>query len=780
MVLVVLTSGVATGVAVLISAKSAVERQTERELVVAKSVFDQLVAQRFTQLSDSVTVLAADFGFRQAAATGDEPTIASVLENHSVRVGADLSVLIDLDGNLLARSGEAPGLGSGPDWRELVTQLRRDDFIQSVSAIDERPYQLVAVPVMAPEKISWLMMGFAIDDELVSELKAITGLDLTFFGPSNAGYPVAATTLDAAHGNQLQSAVERLANVGNTQLQSLALAEEDFLALVEVFGADPARLLAVLQLSLTEAFAPYERLKLQLLSIFAAILTVAVAIGVRVARGLTGPIERLSEAARRIGEGDYAVHFDVEGQDEVGRLGRTLTFMRTEIAERERRIVYQSHHDELTGLANRYLAADRLGQSIARARRDGDECCVALLDLNRFKAINDSLGHPVGDQVLRKLAFRLESTIRSGDTTARLGGDDFLIVFDSLDPEACARLLRRDILPVLSQPVEVGDMHVQMSVSVGVAAFPRHGKDADELIRRAEIAMYEAKGSQEVLKLYEAGSDEGHLRQLAIVADLPRALENGELRVHYQPQAAMRDGAELHAEALARWVHPKFGNVSPEEFIGVLERSGNIGQLTAWLLDTVGAQAARWREAGFDVQVSVNLSALDVMSPELTGLVGRCLTRHNLRPSNLALEVTESAIMSDPVHAIARLGELRATGHRIAIDDFGTGYSSLGQLRQLPVDELKIDKSFVMHLSEGSEDALIVRSTIDLAHALGLEVVAEGVETEQAWDFLDALDCERVQGYYLSKPLTAEQYTRRLERCNDTMEDDESNAVARI
>ncbi|MGE0858594.1 MAG: putative bifunctional diguanylate cyclase/phosphodiesterase [Gammaproteobacteria bacterium] len=733
-------------VAVLVATRANVRSESTASLSVAQGVFERLYEARFRQLSASVEVLASDFGFKRAMATADMPTMRSVLENHGARAGAQLAVIVGSDGRMASSDGRHPSLERDPAWQAMVSGLRRSDYALATLVLDGAAFQVVAVPVLAPEPIGWLLMGFDVGAALARELQRLTGLEVSFL---TRGRPP--TLLGSTLAPSAAAALARLdpAALG----PEVRLAEEDFLT--RALALDEVS--AVLQQSLTAALAPYRRLAWELAGCFAVVFALALVAGASLARSLTRPVRALADAAARIGEGDYRVTVAVAGEDEIGQLADTLNRMQLEIAEREHRLVHQAHHDDLTGLPNRWLAQDRLTGAIHRAERSGRAFTLVLLDLARFKQINDSLGHHVGDVVLKEIARRLVARARRSDTVARLGGDDFLLLLEATDAVQ-ARVILGVLRDSLTQAIDLDGMHVALDFRAGLVSFPEHGADASALMRRAEIAMYDAREAHDWLVSYKSGRDDGHLRQLAIVATLPGALARDELSLVYQPKADLATGGLHQAEALVRWIHPEFGYLPPDEFITVIEQSGNISLLTDWIINRAARQCQDWLRAGLDVRVSINLSALDLADDELPAKLERALAAHDLAPRQLGLEVTESAVMRDPGTALAVLARLRAAGFGLAIDDFGTGYSSLAQLKRMPVEELKIDKSFVLHLTEDAEDAVIVKSTIDLAHTLGLKVVAEGVENQAAWHTLRHFGCDLAQGYFIAKPLPPAEF----------------------
>jgi diguanylate cyclase (GGDEF)-like protein len=377
---------------------------------------------------------------------------------------------------------------------------------------------------------------------------------------------------------------------------------------------------------------------------------------------------------------------------------------------------------------------------------------VVLIDLDRFKEINDTLGHHMGDEVLRDVGGRLAGAMPEGATAARLGGDEFAVVLTGFDRDAAAEEATR-LLASLEAPFAVGGLHLDVTGTAGVAVSPGDGTDANTLLQRADVAMYDAKGRHAGVALYSPDRDEYSPGRLALVGELRNAIESRSLTLAYQPKATLSSGRITGVEALVRWPHAAHGMIPPDEFIPLAERTGLIRPLTQVVLEEALRQTARWNAVGLRLHMSVNISVRNLTDESLPDLVRDALSSTGVRPEQLILEVTENSIMSDPDGSIALLHRLRGVGVQLSIDDFGTGYSSLSYLKGLPVDEVKIDKSFVMTLPRDPKDATIVGSTIDLGHQLGFRVVAEGVETEAALRFLDGAACDVVQGYLLSRPL---------------------------
>ncbi len=424
---------------------------------------------------------------------------------------------------------------------------------------------------------------------------------------------------------------------------------------------------------------------------------------------------------------------------------------------------HQALHDPLTGLPNRVLFGERIGQAIRHARRNGTQLAVLLMDLDRFKEVNDSLGHPAGDQLLIEVTARIRSAIRDSDTFARLGGDEFGILLPELNDAAGVTPVLDRISAALEAPITVHTLPLAVEASIGIAMYPDNGAEAQVLIQRADVAMYEAKRESASACFFDQESHQYDTNRLTLVGELRRALEDDELILHYQPKAMLDDDASVHSvEALVRWQHPTRGLIFPDAFIPIAQETSLIGPLTLHVVEMALRQGRAWRDDGLDLTIAVNLSTRNLLDREFPRRLEGLLESAGMPASSLELEVTESSMLANPKRAKVVLGELSALGIRLSIDDFGTGYSSLCYLRELPVDEIKIDRSFVMRMGDQLDDVAIVRSTIDLGRNLGLDVVAEGVETQEIWDKLHELGCQTAQGYFLSRPVPAEALTEWL------------------
>ncbi len=427
----------------------------------------------------------------------------------------------------------------------------------------------------------------------------------------------------------------------------------------------------------------------------------------------------------------------------------TLEYVAT-AGRRTEQLEHQALHDSLTGLPNRTLLQQQLAEAIAQAGQTNRSVALLVMDLDRFKEVNDSLGHHYGDLLLQQTAQRLVNAVSTEDMVGRLGGDEFAVLLRAGTKES-ARVTAQNLAAVLSAPIQLESYSVEISASIGITICPEHGADAETLLRRGDVAMYFAKQSDVEHAIYDPEQDQNTPERLALVAELRKAIEEDELVLHYQPKLDLTLGQVVGLEALLRWPHARLGLVPPDQFIPLAEKTGLIRPRSLWVLNAAIKQRREWQGTNLAVPVAVNLSMRNLHDPQLPDLVEKLLATWGGQPDWLVLEITESTLMGDPDRALEVLARLCGMGLRIAIDDFGTGYSSLAYLRQLPVHELKIDRSFVRQMSEG--DAVLVRSTINLGHELGLTVVAEGVEDLATCERLGEFACDMIQGYLVSRPL---------------------------
>jgi diguanylate cyclase (GGDEF)-like protein/PAS domain S-box-containing protein len=470
-------------------------------------------------------------------------------------------------------------------------------------------------------------------------------------------------------------------------------------------------------------------------------------------RDIHGHLRTISVSGRPI--------FDEEGRFQGYRgTGRDIT----EQKRAEEQIRHLAQHDALTELPNRMLLHDRIGQAIAQAQRTRGVLALLFIDLDRFKTVNDSLGHPVGDRLLKTVAERLGACTRGSDTIARIGGDEFVVLLSGLDQPEDARYVAQKVLDALAEPVTVTGHELKVTPSIGICAYPHDGEDAETLMRNADTAMYHAKQmGRNNYQFFTQAMNDAAQERLLLENDLRHAVERGEFLVHFQPMLSVKTGAILGLEALVRWRHPTRGQVQPSEFVTAAEETGLIGPIGEWVLTRACTQVREWHNAGYpQLRVAVNCSAQQFQREGFVETVRRILRETGLPARCLELEITESVIIQHSQEVMGRFQALEDMGVRISIDDFGIGYSSLSYLKRIAVHQLKIDQSFVRDIHSDPDDAAIVSAIIAIAHSLGLEVVAEGVETAEQLAFLRSLGCDAAQGYYFSRPVPPEELAQLL------------------
>jgi len=751
--LVVLTQ-LGTIAAVLYTANREVGVRAERLLEGAAAITYQLAQGRGTRLRTAGAVLAGDAFFRGAIAAGDRAAMGAILEAQRRRAELDLAILLDPRGRVLAAS-ESLGL-----QRIGMPRLvgRADDGVRSRTVIraGNRAWEVVAVPVGDAEPIAWLAMGIVMDNAFAGRLGNLTGLDTTLLTRVGETHQVLGSSM---HRLDAAALLGDLASTGARDgiPMRITTGGVEHVALLVPLVPGYAEVEVLLSQPLDAVMAPFESLRLSVLALSSIALALALVGGVLLSRTISEPVQALARAARRIRDGDYGKPVEVRADGEVAELADALKAMQDGIAEREERITYHARFDALTGLPTRMSALDALEAAIGDARPLGAPVSVLLVDLDGFGEIGSSLGHDIGEALRCQAAERLRAGLDASHVLARLEGDQFLAILAGrslVQAEEAAE----DLLRLLGAGLSVRDVNVSVGARVGIAGFPLHGDDADQLLKRAAVASNEARDADTAVVVYQPGNEERNVRQLAILADLRRAVRHDELRLYLQPKVRLSDGRICGAEALVRWQHPVFGFLTPDQFIPLAEKSGNISLITNWALTAAVRECRLWLEDGLELPVAVNLSGRDLQNRDLPCFVLELLRDHDLPARNLVLEITEQALVRDFQRATLVLECLRDLGIQVSIDDFGTGYSSLAQIKHLPVDELKIDRSFVMELPGNGDDAAIVRASIDLAHNLGLEVLAEGVETRAALDWLRAQGCERAQGFLISRPMPAEQF----------------------
>jgi diguanylate cyclase (GGDEF)-like protein len=728
------------------SIKSNVRAQLQQELAIGDRVWWQLLDQNAQRLRFGADVVAKDFGFRTALGTGDVETLRSTLENQGGRINATVTAFLDTEFLLKATGFDMTSEDKfAPVLQRVASELGTGEPTYKIEQIDSKLYQFVMVPVKAPLTIGWVLMGFVLEQSQADEMFKLSGVKIALLSDSKH---VLLTSLEATTAEALKG----LGSSGDLELAGETLVVQESAPRPQGKG-----LRTYVLRSLDDVVAPYRKVQLALLFITVIGLALFALGSALLAQRVTVPLRSLAGAAEQFSRGDYSQALPaMRHRDEVGDLSRAFDHMRSSIQGQQHEIMQLAYWDRLTGLPNRTQFRDLIKQSIHASnagRGEQHPVTVIMLNLDRFKHVNDVLGYAFGDQLLKAVADRLSIHITPDiGTVARLGGDEFAVMVEDQDATAATPIAHR-IATAFEAPLKLEDQTVDLSAGIGLASWPLHAQDVDMLLSRAEIAMYVAKRKTTGIQIYDPALDSSSTQTLSLLTELRHAVDEGQLRLYLQPKLNLSDNTVVAAEALVRWQHPVRGLVPPMQFIPFAEQTGFVRQLTLWMFEEVAKELPRLRADGRPLRVAINLSTRDLLDQDFPAKLDAMMLKHNAPTSAFCLEITESAIMDDPQRAEATLNKLSDRGFKLSIDDFGTGYSSLAYLKRLPVNELKIDKSFVMGMENDESDAKIVRSTIDLAHNLGLSVVAEGVENQAILDKLVELQCDEAQGYFMSKPV---------------------------
>ncbi|RJG52264.1 EAL domain-containing protein [Sphingobium terrigena] len=706
--------------------ESYAENVIRREMNVGSALFDRISAMQLRQLGQGADVLASDFGFREAVGTGDAPTIESALHSLEGRFQLDHALFVGVDGTVV---GDIKDL-SRPEQDQLYDALDAGRT-QGVVRWGSDSHIAAAAPVRVPMLTGWVVFARNMGPADLNALAKLSSIDLH---PQLMPLPGAPHSAKAKDSN-----LREVMRDGELMLVQTRSVE----TLIET-----APEMLVLEYSLTKAMAGYAPILWALFGFGAVGAVMAVAGAFAASRRLTQPIVALEAAARKVSAGEHA-QVKVETRDEIGRLAQSFNRMVDAVEAREAQIAHMAFHDALTGLPNRAMLREQVALGLTRA--EGGNLMLFSIDIDNFKSINESLGHPIGDALLCEVGTRLAATCPSG-FVARLAGDEFAVKLRA--GGQTADQIGRAIVTALSEPFDIDGHRIIVSASVGIALSPQDGADATSLLKNAELALHraksEGKGSH---RFFESAMDAEAQARRALETDLHDALRNGELALHFQPLFGLSQNRVTAFEALLRWQHPTRGMVSPVNFIPLAEETGLIIPIGEWALHEACRIAATWPD---HIRVAVNISPIQFRSPNLTAVVLQALARSGIAPNRLELEITESLFIENVEATLSSLHSLRALGVRVALDDFGTGYSSLSYLRSFPFDKLKIDRSFIVDLLEHKGATAIIRAITTLADALGIETTAEGVEHSEQLDILRAEGCGQIQGYLFSRPIPAQ------------------------
>ncbi|MDX1572376.1 MAG: EAL domain-containing protein [Methylophaga sp.] len=742
LVLLVLLTTIAIQVTSWWSARNFNNQQINQQILNAIDILTEYSQAREELLITASRVLTADFGFKNAVATADKETLKSMLQNHGERINADLMMLSNLEGELIADSSE---LGAPKQFlNQLQISLQSTPNRAQLAVVNGKLYQLILQPVLAPRAIAYTLIGFEMDQQILEKLTNLTMMELSFLSNEQ----VLLTSIDtmASQDASIDSLAEHSVDwfiwsrpaFINTELRPLTP------------QYDPVTV--ILTADLRPVYEEYDSLALKIIGVASFIMVCAVLSGLFFADRIVRPISKLVGVAQRFSQGDYQQDIQTgKSSSEIKSLSNALRTMGQDIQIRENQITFQAEHDGLTGLLN----APKLRSILERALPEMGKSLQIAFYIDNFRQINDQLGPEFADNCLQIIARRLNKiNYPHKQFHARMDGIEFISVLQ-LDDSHRPNQLTDEILEYLERPLTHKDIELQLRFYCGITLYPEHGDDQQTILRRTRIAADYARSQHKRLHCYEPGQDEARLEQLSMVEALNAALklQSDELYLHFQPKVNIENHTVTAVETLIRWQRPGSGNVRPDIFIDLAEQAGLIVSLTRWVVKQTMQQLKSWHQAGLPLQAAINVSAEDICHPMFCQMMEQSTTLAGIAPQFCIIEITERDIMYDEAVGLLTLKSLKKMGFRIALDDYGIGQSTLVKLKDLPVDELKLDKAFIMTLDQSDKNQKIVRATINMAHSLGMKVVAEGVENAASLQLLKEMACDAVQGYHLAKPM---------------------------
>ena len=727
------------------------------DINVAENVFKQYLSAKESLLLTAAKVLTADFGFKQAIATQDADTISSVLNNHSRRINADLMMLIDLSGQLVSANTDLDHTSDEftPLMRELLKHAEQSNFI----IIDKTLYQVILLPVRAPRTVAYSLVGFKITDLVAKELKNLTTMDVSFIGQED---DVVETSLtDDLYGS---SVLDHF----NNKMTHRIFGEKPVYRnrIIQLPSLSGHQVTVLLSADLTLSYREFEQLFFTIIILAVITVFIGVLTSGFLAKNLTTPLLQLTLLAQQFARGNYQADFVGKKQSsEITTLIDAFNNMGNDIKEREQQISFQASHDSLTGFLTRSAMLEKMESLLGL----GIDYTLVAIDIRGLRHINDKLGPRIGDECLKAVAERIcEYSEQIGGVNARIGGDEFLTLF----PSQKAGQLKSSVMELMAQlqvAYLIRGLNISLRFSAGVVHCMSQGVNPDDLMRRVLIAVDTASSEQKNVHYYQEGEDEEHLERLAIIDELKQALfdDDGQLFMTYPPKLNIKTQRIAKVASLLRCQRKDGQWISPELFIDLAEQSGVIVELTSWVVKTVVSQVAQWQQMGISMQAAINVSAQDIAYPSFYSHLSKQLKAHQLSGHLITIELTERDMIENEEQGIKALENLKGLGVKISLDDYGVGQTSLGRLKSLPIDELKLDKCFILKLDQSKQDQYIVQSTVSLGHQLGFSVVAEGVENKASLDLLTQIQCDYAQGYYLSRPLKSEQFIQWLAQYNE-------------
>jgi len=732
-------------------------QQIESRLLLAETDFKNQFDSRSYYLTAFAETAAKDFGLKQVFEE-DTRSFLVALNNHRKRIKADIAVAVNTEGKVVGQlvntlvDDKVYKIHVGSEQNQpfqYMDRLERNE-ISKLYLLDEVVYQLSFSPLKSGDlTIGWVGFGYSIDQRLAYRFTDLTKLSTAFALKSESDLHLLASSQNHSSQQAVSKEILRLARIIDGDIPS------DVIATIYSLGSvNDQQLFAVMYGFRSDLLgALQERWKeLALLTVLVLILSFTGAYWI--AASISRPVKVLVDQAKDIASGNYNHSINYAGKDELGQLAQEFNQMKQAVVNRERTISQQAFHDSLTGLPNRYRLSSTIEQLTMSERRP---FALVRIGPQRINDVNYSLGHRVGDKVILELAKRLLALAET-NLLFNVGGTGFALLIKNANEENLKRFFDQ-LDQAMDAVFELDDFSLHVQVQAGVALYPDHDSSGEQLLEMAGMALQHAQQTSLPLDIYDASLSRNKVEQLQLANGLKSAIEENQLELFYQPKLNISSATITEVEALVRWQHPEHGLIPPDKFIGLAEQTGHIHQLTRWVLDTSLRQYRSWLEQDIQLSIAVNVSAESFKNPDFYQEVIGSLERYALSPEAICLEVTESVVVDDPNSAIELLSRFQKKGFRMSIDDYGTGYSSLEQLKQLPVADVKIDKAFVMTLLQHDEDQVIVKSTIEMVHAMGLGVIAEGVEDQLSLEWLQRHKCDMAQGYFICRPKPSAEFT---------------------
>jgi diguanylate cyclase len=736
----------------------------EQDMQAGERILVHLLQENAQSLKQSAKLLATDDRLHQAVREQDELALERLLSEQQQKEHVHVVYFIRSESHRVTGSKAIQTEES--EALLALTASKPSGQLQFLS-LQQTPYQLVAVEVKSPV-VGWLILGKKLDQSLVSKYQSLNHAEISLIQKSKGNHwQMVGSTLSPNVSNKLVNAVAKI-NSPKIRLKTMEYNDVAYQLISHTLHHDKdTAIVAIIQSPITAQLNPIAEMKWAMLGLLVLALSMVTAAMAYVSKVITKPMAELIENTKEIAKGNYLKKLKMTRKDELGQLSQAINEMGEAVALREEMVHELAFGDELTGLANRLAFMQALNKAIQDHEKAQTTLSVLVMNIERFKQINITLGRDFGDEVLRYVGKALNQLLplKQG-LVARLDADEFAVVLYNADQEKATNFAS-ELCRLFEQPVQVGEQQIDLDIGIGIAFYPTHASTEETLLHQAETAQQTAKQKKTDWIVYNSALEIDHTEKLKMMTELKEAIKNHQLVMYLQPKVNTKTRALVGAEALVRWVHPSQGMMFPEQFIPFVEHTPTMSQITYWMIEEACKVMMAFKQQLIPLNISVNLSTRDLNNLDLPNQIQKRMEAHGLSPKALHLEITEDALMADPVRAASVVRKLSELGIHISIDDFGTGYSSLSYLRELPVKEIKIDQSFVKEMHRNASDKAIVRSTIDLGHHLGLKVVAEGIESEETIKQLAALGCDEGQGYYISKPMPVRDFGIWLERWNN-------------